>query len=482
LNFILTLDNYIFVINILLALIVILFERKKPSVTMSWLLVMLFIPIVGFLLYIFLGQDLRKKRLFYVKADEEKLIYASVKQQDDFLNKDMLEFNNKMVALHKDFIHLNINSQALFTQDNSLKVFNRGTDLFASMFEHINSAQSFVHLEYYKINNDALGNELIALLAKKAQEGIEVKLLYDGMGCIRLNRKFFAPLIEAGGEVQVFFPPFIPYINLRINYRNHRKITVIDGKYGYIGGFNVGDEYLGKGKKYTAWRDTHLFISGSAVRQLELRFLLDWRYAHGLKNPFDFTPRYFPPINFTGKTAVQIVSSGPDSKWSPIRDAYLKMINKGRKNIYIHTPYFIPDDSILSALKLAALSGVDVRLIIPEKSDHMFVHWAALSYIGELLEADVKVYFYNQGFLHSKMIAVDGFIGSIGTANLDIRSFELNFEINAFIFDRNIVRQLEEHFIEDLSHSTQFTLEDYKNRKTTVRIKEAMFRLLSPLL
>lgn len=481
-NFILTINNYIFVINILLAFIVILFERKKPSITMSWLLVMLFMPIIGFILYIFLGQDLRKKRLFYVKADEEKLIYASVKQQDDFLDKNMLEFNNKMVALHKDFIHHNINSQALFTQDNTLKVFNSGIDLFESMFKHIKNAQSFVHLEYYKISNDALGNKLIALLVEKAQQGLEVKLLYDGMGCIRLNKKFFDPLIKAGGEVQVFFPPFIPYINLRINYRNHRKITVIDGKYGYIGGFNVGDEYLGNGKKYTSWRDTHLFLCGSAVRQLELRFLLDWRHARGLNNPFDFNPRYFPAIKFTGKTAVQIVSSGPDSKWSSIRNAYLKMINKGRKNIYIHTPYFIPDDSILSALKLAALSGVDVRLIIPEKSDHMFVHWAALSYIGELLEAEVKVYFYNRGFLHSKMIVVDGFLGTIGTANLDIRSFELNFEVNAFIFDSDTGKQLEEQFIEDLSNSTELTLEDYNNRNTSIRIKEATFRLLSPLL
>lgn len=478
----LTTLNSLFLINIIFAIIVILFEKRKPTVTMSWLLIMLFMPIIGFILYIFLGQDLRKKKLFYIKSDEEKTIYAAIKKQDDCMDKNLFNFKNPLVAEHKDMISLNLNSRSLFTQDNSLEIFNDGKELFDSMIARIKEARVFIHMEYYIIRDDQLGNEIIKILAEKARSGIEVKLLYDGMGCLHVGKKFFQPLIDAGGEVEMFFPPFLPYINLRINYRNHRKITVIDGLYGYVGGFNIGDEYLGKNKKIGYWRDSHLCIAGTAIQQLELRFLLDWRHASGLKEEFKFDLRYFPQQKFNGNIAVQIVSSGPDSKWSSIRNAYLKIINKAHKTLYLHTPYFIPDDSIFVAIKLAALSGVDVRIIIPHKSDHMFVHWAASSYIGELLEAHVKVYHYNNGFLHSKMIVADSFISTIGTANLDIRSFQLNFEVNALMYDRQIGKLLEEQFLKDLESCTEMTLDTYNKRHITIKIRESIFRLLSPLL
>ena len=328
--------------------------------------------------------------------------------------------------------------------------------------------------------DDNLGKIILEILCRKAKQGVEVNLLYDGMGCLKVPKSFFAPLIEAGGKVAIFFPPFLPYINLRLNFRNHRKICTIDGRYGFIGGFNIGDEYLGLSKRFGFWRDTHLFIQGDAIDALELHFLLDWRFAANEDSVFD--SKYFPHRTHLGKTGLQMVSSGPDSTFNSIKNGYLKMISKAEKNIYIETPYFIPDDSILEALRIASLSGIDVRIIIPSKPDHPFVYWASTSYMGELLESGVKCYTYTKGFLHSKFLSIDGYISSVGTANLDIRSFTLNFEINAFIYDKDITSKLDAFFNDDLKFCDELTLEKYINRSFTVKFKESVSRLLSPIL
>ena len=335
-------------------------------------------------------------------------------------------------------------------------------------------------MEYFIIRNDSLGRYIMKILTKKAQEGVEVKLLYDGMGSIRLSPRFFKKFHEAGGRSAAFFPPFLPYINVRINFRNHRKILIIDGEEAYIGGFNIGNEYLGLSSRFNHWRDCHLKIKGSAIDTLEMRFLLDWRFA--ARDPLPETDIYFPERKPEGSSALQIVSSGPDMNYPAIKNGYLKLINKAQHRLYIETPYLIPDDSILEALKIAALSGVDVRLMIPYKPDHFYVYWASLSYVGELLEAGVRCYQYQKGFLHSKIICADGFASSVGTANLDIRSFELNFEVNAFIYDEEISRQLEEKFLLALEDCTEITLETYATRSMRVRFKEGLFRLLSPIL
>jgi len=472
--------SFIFVFNIILALLVVGFERRNPTATLSWLLVMFFLPGFGFVLYLFLGQDLRKKRLFYMKEGEEREIFSLVQQQSEYLLNRRLTFKNKYINQYKDLIHLNINSQALFTRDNSVEIFNNGEDLFRKMIECLEGAQKYIHMEYYIIRNDSLGRQILNLLASKARAGVEVKLLYDGMGCMRLPWKFFKPLTAAGGKTANFFPPLLPYINLRINYRNHRKICLIDGEEGFVGGFNIGDEYLGISSEFGFWRDTHIRIKGSALDELELRFLLDWRYAS--KDDFIAEARYFPHRMPQGQTGIQIVSSGPDSKWSAIKNAYIKMISGAQRNIYLQTPYFVPDDSILEALKIAALSGIEVCLVIPGKPDHFFVHWASLSYVGELLEAGVRCFYYNRGFMHSKTIVIDGMASSIGTANLDIRSFDLNFEVNAFIYDEKVSQELETTFRKDLEDCSEITMENYLHRSLSVRAKEAFWRLLSPLL
>ncbi|ABI69742.1 cardiolipin synthase [Syntrophomonas wolfei] len=474
--------DYLYILNILFAIGIIFYERRNPTVTLTWLLVLFLMPVLGLILYLFLGQDLRKKKMFYLKKEEEESFLPKLEQQDQYLHNNQMLFLNPRSSEYRDIIHLHLNSsQSLFSQNNKVDIFNDGQELFQAMAASIQRAEKYIHLEYYIIQNDATGRSLRDILSRKAAEGVEVRLLYDGMGCIHLPRRFFQPLLQAGGEVASFLPPFFPFVNLRMNYRNHRKICIIDGEEGYIGGFNIGDEYLGLSKKYGYWRDTHLRIRGTALDGLHLRFLLDWRYA--CDHDFQLREDFFPQRAPQGNTGVQIVSSGPDAKWSSIKDGFLKMIGSARQNIYIQTPYFIPDESILAALKIAALSGLDVRLMIPGKADHLIVHWANLSYVGEMLEAGVRCYAYSeQRFLHSKVMMVDGFVSTVGSANMDIRSFHLNFEVNAFIYDESVCRNLQAAFFRDIKNSQEITMEIYRARPVYARMKEAVSRLLSPLL
>jgi cardiolipin synthase A/B len=288
-------------------------------------------------------------------------------------------------------------------------------------------------------------------------------------------------LKKAGGYVEIFFPSKIPLVNLRINFRNHRKIVVIDGKIAYLGGFNVGDEYLGLVKKFGYWRDTHLRIEGTAVHAAQIRFILDWNQASD-RNDIYYDPKYFPNITQKGKIPIQVVTSGPDSQYEHIKNGYIKMISLAKKSIYIQTPYFIPDNSILDALRIAVLSGVEVNIMIPNKPDHLFVYWATLSYIGELLEAGANVYIYDNGFIHAKMIVVDDLAASIGTANIDVRSFQLNFEVNAFIYDSQTAKRLVHIFEQDIKKSRRLTYDQYLQRPLIIRFKESISRLLSPIL
>ena len=325
-------------------------------------------------------------------------------------------------------------------------------------------------------------DRILDALEKKTAQGVEVRVLYDGMGGRNIGKKNLKRMKHAGIKVGEFFPAFLGRFQLRFNYRNHRKIVVIDGKKAFVGGFNVGDEYIGKVKKFGYWRDTHLEVKGDAVNDLHIRFLLDWNYA-ARENLFRFE-KYFNIKSEVraNKLGMQIISSGPDSKRQEIRDNYLRLINKARERIYIQTPYFIPDESVLSALKIASLSGVDVRVMIPCKPDHPFVYWATYSYAGDLLESGARCYCYDGGFLHAKGLIADGLVSCYGTANMDMRSFSLNFEVNAVIYDPEVSWQLEKAFLEDLKHCTEMTKYNYDRRNLTIRMKEQISRLLAPLM
>ncbi|MCM3077615.1 cardiolipin synthase [Brevibacillus invocatus] len=470
------------VVNLILAAVLIFMERRNIAATWAWLIVLLFLPGVGFIVYLILGHKLSKKKLYRLQEGEFSHFRAAVDKQKLLLVSGDFPVHDPAMERHRDMIYMNVVSDgAYYTQDNAVQVFAEGEPLFDTMLEDIEKARHHVHLLYYIFRNDELGKRLVQLLAAKAAQGVEVRVLYDAVGSAALSSRVFRPLVAAGGEVAAFFPSSIPFVNFRVNFRNHRKLTIIDGKIGYIGGFNIGDEYLGKSKYLGYWRDTHLQIQGNAVYMLQARFFLDWNLSSPKR--MQESPVYFPVIGeLANGVGVQIVSSGPNSEKQQIKHAYLKMIYKARKKIYLQTPYFVPDESILTAMKMAAMSGVDVRLMVPGIPDSKMVFWATHSYLGEMLKSGVRCYLYEKGFMHAKTLVVDTQIASVGTANVDIRSFKLNFETNAFLYDTGMAEQLEELFLRDLENSKELTMAEYMNRPIHMRIKESLTRLLSPIL
>ena len=469
-------------INILFALTVIFLERKKPSSTWAWLLVLFFLPFVGFFLYLLLGRQLRKKHLFRWDGRKDIGIEQLINYQIEAIEKNELELRAEHIKSYNHLIYMNLKTNnAVLTQDNDVKIFDDGSDKFEALINDILHAKNHIHIQYYIFKLDNLGQRIVNALIKKAKQGVKVRVLFDEMGSRGVRKRHFKELIEAGGEVEVFFPSILPLINPRLNFRNHRKISIIDGRIGYIGGFNVGDEYLSLSDRFGYWRDTHLRIEGSAVHPLQTRFILDWNQASA-KNDICYAERYFPIIPQKGTAALQIISSGPDTEWEVIKNNYLHLISNAKKYVYIQSPYFIPDDSFFDAIKIAALSGLDVRIMIPNKPDHMFVYWATYSYVGPLVEAGAKVYHYEKGFIHAKMIVVDDEIASVGTANIDVRSFSLNFEVNALLYDRLLAHHLAEIFESDILDCSELTFELYKNRSSFIKFKESISRLLSPIL
>ncbi|WP_436373325.1 cardiolipin synthase [Cytobacillus sp. BC1816] len=470
------------VLNIILAVFVIFLERRDAGATWAWLMVLFFIPLLGFFMYLFFGQNLTRRKMFQWEDRKKIGIDELLNNQIKGIKEKDFHFRNNIIKKSKDLIYMHlVNNDSVLTQDNEVRIFTDGKEKFNSLVEDIKNAADHIHLQYYIFKRDNLGKSLINLLTEKAREGVKVRLLYDELGSRSLHKRVFKELIAAGGEIEAFFPSRLHFINLRINYRNHRKIAIIDGRIGYVGGFNVGDEYLGLNPKFGYWRDTHLRIRGSAVHSLQTRFILDWNQASH-RHDIYYAPEYFPLAESRDSVGMQIVTSGPDSEWEQIKNGYIKMISSARKSIYIQTPYFIPDASLLDALKIAALSGVEVNIMVPNKPDHMFVYWATYSYIGEMLKANANIYIYENGFIHAKTLIVDEKVSSVGTANIDVRSFRLNFEVNAFIYDEDVSKELTESFQEDVQLSTNLTAEDYRNRALKIKLKESISRLLSPIL
>lgn len=470
-----------YILNIIMALVVIFLERKDPTATLAWVLVLLIFPGAGFVFYLLLSQNFSRKKLFTMKIYAKKTFGDYIKFQEELFNSGGLILNDKNIESFKDMIKMNLfTNKSSYTQNNDVEIFIDGKEKFYELFKCIEKAKNNIHVEYYIIKNDNLGNRLMNLLEKKAEEGVEVRFLFDSIGGRQIPKEKIDKLKKSGVKVASFFSSSIPLFNFKINYRNHRKIVVIDGEIGFIGGFNVGDEYVGLNTKIGYWRDTHLKITGDAVVDLQTRFFLDW--GHATKEDMMYRPKYFPDTGNKGKIGIQIISSGPDKLDEAIKRNYVKMINSAKESICIQTPYFVPDASVLEALKIAASSGVDVRIMIPCKPDHIFVYWATYWYCGELLQYGVKVYTYENGFLHAKTLVIDGIVSSVGTANFDFRSFKLNFEGNAIIYDTKISSTLKDIFMEDLNYSLELTREVYLERGITIRFKESISRLLSPLL
>ena len=474
--------DHLYIINIVFSLLSIFFQRRNPTTVWAWLLLLYFIPVLGFVLYLILGQNFRRERMFKMKEIEGEIKYA-VRRQEESIYRKKLRLRDPELDRFKRLILYNLNeAEAVLTDNNDIRIFTDGREKFRTLLSEMDHARNYIHVQYYIIKNDELWKEIEEVLVRKARQGVEVRVLFDSMGCRGMHHSDWARLQKAGIKTAEFFPALLGKLQLRVNYRNHRKIVVIDGRIGFVGGFNVGREYIGKDRKFGYWRDTHVCIEGSAVTSLAVRFVLDWNYA-ARENLF-LEDRLFeiPTYVRNGRDPVQIISSGPDSRSQEIRNNYLRLIHMARKNIYIQTPYFIPDDDIRDALEIAAKSGIDVRIMIPCKPDHPFVYWATYSYLGEMIEAGARCYTYDNGFLHAKCMCVDGLVTCMGTANMDIRSFSLNFEVNAVIYSARTTERLMDAFENDIAKSTLVTRKRYEQRDFVIRIKEQFCRLLSPVL
>ncbi len=457
--------------------IVILLERRDPAKTLAWLLILIFLPIVGFILYLVFGRQFRKRRMTAKKKVLNNSIYP--------LNTAFAEGKTELTWMTKTkerLINL-ISNNAEFpaTLHNDAKILQDGEQTFAAFCEAIKSAQEYIYLETYILRDDHIGGKISGLLKAKAEKGVKVRVIFDAIGSKDLSADYLAGMRAAGVLIEPFFPVRMSILQNKINYRNHRKILVVDGTIGFVGGINIGDEYLGRDPAIGYWRDNHLRIRGNAVYFLQRIFLQDWYFMTKESLEHSFL-RLSAVENGPGDKVVQITASGPDTHWETIMQVYYYAIATAQESIYMASPYFVPNESILTALQTAALSGIDVKILLPAKSDHPLVELAACSYLEELMETGVEIYLYKQGFLHSKLLMIDGVISSVGSANMDQRSFNLNFEVNALIYDNKTTQQLEKSFFEDLQFSEKLDLESFKDRSFRRQLLESGARLLSPLL
>ena len=477
--------------NLILTFIIIFMERKQPSSTYAWLMFLWIFPIIGFLFYIMFSQKFSSRRIYKFRAQQIREVKEEVTAQAEEL-REPLSKDSPLYPFrkYKDNIEFQNNvSHSLFTPDNSVEIFTDGKALFMKMLDDFRAAETSINVEFYILKYDGIGKEFIDTLAQKAREGVQVRVLYDELGSRKLPRKARKLLREAGAAEGPFLPSKLvtisKFFTLRLNYRDHRKIAVIDGKIGYIGGYNVGDEYLGLDKKFGYWRDTHIRITGPAATELQLRFLSDWTTNNSeianepIKKNLDML---LPVVQGTGDVGIQIVASGPDTVNQNIKQGYIKMINDAKHHIYITSPYFVLDESINEALRIALLSGVEVEIIIPDKPDHPFIYPTTLSYAGQLITYGAKVYTYQNGFVHAKLMCIDDELSVVGSCNFDIRSFSLNFECSAFLYSRDITAQLISDFEHDTTLSRHYSLNDYLGRSSVQKMKESLSRLLAPVL
>ncbi len=474
--------SFIFVLDILLAMFVVFKERKNPTSTLLWVMVILSFPIFGFVIYLLIGVDLSKSKMFEDKDNDFNIKFSDSIERIEEINNGTYKYHDLKAYDYQPLIKLLSNgSFSKYVENNKVDLFFDGEDLLEDIIREMKNAKYSIFLQSYIIASGEMFDGIKDILIQKSREGLDVKFLVDGMGGRKLDKDDIEEMRAAGIETSVFFPPFFGNINIRVNFRNHRKIMIIDSCIGYVGGFNIGDEYISKSKKFGYWRDTHIKIQGEGVNDLTYRFYLDYKFATGeSKGRYQ---SFAKEIDENYTVAMNIVTSGPDHELEQIRDGFSKMIEIATSRIYIQTPYFIPDDGLLKALRMACYSGVDVKIMVPKKPDHPLVKSASRSYLGELLKFGAEVYYYEEhGFLHSKTMIVDNFVSTVGTSNFDIRSFSLNFEINAFIYDYGVNSKLASQFIEDISNCEKYTYEKYLNRGRGEKIAESAARLFSPLL
>ena len=470
---------YLTVVSIVIMLVL---ENRNPVKSLSWAMVLIALPVLGLILYVVFGQNIRRTKIISKKSIRQvELIngyYETLKARfaiDKISLPEALRFHRKLIPL------LYKNNHALFTTDNSVEVYESGREALDAMYVAIEKAERHVHLQSYIFDHKSdIGQRFVALLKRKAAAGVEVRLLADSVGSWGLDARFHGKMMRSGVESHEFLKVRFPFFTHRVNYRNHRKILVVDGALGFVGGVNVADRYYYGAKSIKGvWRDTQMQIAGSAVNALQSTFIQDWFFASAQRLN---DKKYFYNGGVLGDLKMQVVSCGPDSDWRTIEQAFVMALTNAQHYAYIESPYFLPTESICMALIVAALSGTDVRLIIPHQSDGRFTQYASHSYLKEMLEAGVKVYRYRRGFVHSKMMVVDDSLVTIGSSNMDFRSFESNFEVNAFVYDVLLAQHCKQIFQKDFEDSYEVTKLGWERRPKINRVFESFARLFSPLL
>ncbi|WP_090819034.1 cardiolipin synthase [Paenibacillus sp. yr247] len=453
-------------------------EYKRPAKTVAWLLVLFIFPIIGFIMYYFLAKEYSQRKMVRRKGRRKM---AEIKHQWMDSEVSNLAMKEEIYQLYAEprlcgLLH-NIPGSPI-TSNNRVEVLTNGGVTYEAMLNAIETAKIHIHFEFYTIRHDEIGVKFQETLIRKAKEGVKVRVIYDGIGSYTLSSAYINKLRQAGVQVYPFLQPFIAFFDKRMNYRNHRKIIVIDGLVGFVGGINIGDEYLGRDPKLGFWRDTHLKLYGDSVYYLQQTFMTDWLFVSGERLGDD---SLFPEHNEPKASLVQVISSGPDAHWDAIQEMFFAGIVAAKKRIYMTTPYFIPDPSITMALKTAVISGVDVRIILPYKADSRIVQYASRSYLLELMQAGVQFYLYRKGFMHAKVMIIDHLMATVGTANVDMRSFFSNFELNAVMFNKDVIKRLEVDYLMDLKECDELKLAEFEQRSRMEKGKEVIARLLSPL-
>ncbi|MGA9289496.1 MAG: cardiolipin synthase [Anaerobacillus sp.] len=455
-------------------LFVLLLEGRSPYKTLLWIYVLIFFPIIGYVFFLFSGQLEVKGHLFKEKRTngldffKQHVNFSAADQWHDLSERNQ-NFSNLIATMVSSPISMR----------STTKLLLNGRETFTAIKDEIQKAESYIHMEYYTFRSDELGTSIIELLIEKAKQGVEVRVLYDSIGSHNLSRTSKNALREAGASVQQFLPIKYGFVNQTVNFRNHRKIIVIDGKVGFVGGLNIGDEYAGDMNNMRFWRDTHLLVKGEVISALHGVFLMDWSYMCGEDL---LTRKYLETYEVEGDGGTQLVASGPDTKRGAMSDLYFSLITSAKKSVWIATPYFVPNKAIRTALAMASMRGIQVRLIVPEISDGFLTQYGTRSYFSELLDCGVEIYMYQKGFLHQKIMIIDDDLATVGTANMDMRSMNLNFEVNLFLFQSTTIRDLLKAYENDLSDSVKVTKDSYSKRGLKHRTKESFARLFSPVL
>lgn len=463
----------LYVYTLLTIISVILLENRNPVKSLSWILVLLFLPFAGIFIYLVFGQDYRKQKIISKKSIQ----HVSNRPVSAFditrLSPELLETNQmNLIKL------LYSNSESPAYAYNKIDILSTGEETFESMFQAIRNAKNHIHIEFFIFDDGHVANVMRELMIQKAKEGVRVRMIYDYWGSFFLSKKYVKTLRHAGVYVKSFLPFSLRFGRSKINYRNHRKLLIVDGVIGFTGGLNVADRYI-FGNSLGSWRDTFVRFEGAAVHGLQQLFLVDWYFV---EQKLITSDKYYPEPERFDNNLVQVVSSGPDTDWESIMQGIASAIMGATRYVYIHTPYFVPTELILKNIQIAALSGIDVRLMVPVRSDSRLSDACTFSYLGQIMEAGVRVFMYDGGFLHSKAIVVDDFISIVGSANMDERSFSQNFEANAFIYEPKTAEVLKSLFIRDMESCKELTLSDWNSRERRQKLKESFARLFSPII